>query len=77
MLDVALQLIASALTVITMWRYGDKDRRAPLWGLGAEAVWVVMVFVGGLWGLLPLWVITTTMQIRNWLKWRQDGSAPV
>lgn len=73
MADLGVQLVASVLTLAGMWLYGNRSLWGPLLGLGAQVPWWLIMYQGGLWGLLPLNIMVFVIHGRNLIKWRVDA----
>lgn len=69
---IGLQLAASAMTIVSAWRMGDKRISGPALGILSQVPWWSMMFYSGLWGLLPVNVAMSVIHIRNYLKWRKQ-----
>jgi hypothetical protein len=68
-MNLALQLLASALTLLAMWKMGDVSVWGPVIGVISEIVWLVLIVRGKLWGLLPLTAVLGVVHIRNGFLW--------
>jgi hypothetical protein len=66
---VTLQLLASALTLLAMWKMGDVSVWGPIIGVISEIVWLALIVRGRLWGLLPLTAVLGIVHIRNLIIW--------
>ena len=61
----------SSVTIYTMIKAGDKDRKA--WWvsvLAKQPLWFIWVILTKTWGLLPLHIILLIIHIRNLYKWK-------
>jgi hypothetical protein len=71
-METTVQLLASVVTLASMWAYGSKLTLGPALALVGQVCWWIIMFQGGLWGLLPLNAAMAFIHIRNFLKWRAD-----
>lgn len=69
MTDTLIQLMASALSLVGMWAYGNKAKLGPALGLAAQVPWWIIMINGGLWGLIPINTAMCVIHIRNLWKW--------
>jgi hypothetical protein len=67
--DLALQLLASAMTLAGMWMIGDMSAHGFIVALASEVVWFALIIRGRLWGLLPLTIVLAVVHFRNYLVW--------
>jgi hypothetical protein len=74
-LDVATQLIATALLLYGLYVMGNHKRRGPLLAALSEVLWVVVGIQHSIYGLVLLSVILAVMQARNFVKWTKEGIA--
>lgn len=63
----------SALTCVTLYLAGNKDKWSWAIGLIGQAVWFVWIAVSGTWGLLPGAVVLTIVYARNFCKWHLEA----
>lgn len=61
--------LMSAMTLLTMWLAGNKDRRAWFVGLTNQLFWVYFIHDKEAYGLLPMTLILTYIYTRNLYKW--------
>lgn len=73
MLDIALQLIATAMLLYGLYYMGNEKLRGPALAASAEVLWVCIGFSHGVWGLILLSSILAVMQFRNAWKWLDKG----
>jgi hypothetical protein len=66
---IAVQLTASAFTLVGQWAYGNKSTWGPIVGLMAQVPWWTIMIQGGLWGLLPVNGALLAIHVRNLWKW--------
>ena len=68
--QLTCELLASLLTLVSMWAYGNKRPLGPFLGLAAQVPWWALMYLQDLWGLLPLNALMLLMHARNLWKWR-------
>jgi dolichol kinase len=68
---LALQLAASASTIIGSWLYGNKSIWGPVTGLVSQVFWWSIMFQSSLWGLWPVNVMMLIIHARNYWKWKK------
>lgn len=69
-LQLACELSASLLTLVSMWAYGNQRTLGPTLGLTAQVPWWTLMIHQSLWGLLPLNIAMAFIHARNLWKWR-------
>lgn len=72
---IAVQLAASALTIVSSWSYGNKTLRGPIFGLISQVPWWSIMVMGNLWGLLPVNLMMVCTHTRNLYKWWKEANA--
>lgn len=65
-MDWLLAILGTSLALIALWLYGNKDKRAPIFGLFACACWVVYDIRYDQWPLLLPTAINIIVTLRNW-----------
>lgn len=73
MLSYFIQFMASILTIASVWQYGNKTIYGPYLGLSSQIFWWSMMFVDGLYGLLPLNLLMLVTHIRNLKKMKENN----
>ena len=68
-----LPLALSVVTVVQMWKVGDRKVWAWSLGLANQALWLVFIVVFGAWGLLLLNGALVVTYTRNLMKWRREA----
>ena len=59
------------LIVVGLWGVGNRQRRAFLFSIAGEAVWVLHAANQQLWDLASVCVVFLVMAIRGYIKWGQ------
>lgn len=72
-MDTAVQLMASGLTMASMWFYGSKLKLGPVFGLLAQVPWWIIMIHGSLWGILPVNSAMLLIHSRNLWKWMKEA----
>jgi hypothetical protein len=67
---MAIQLAASASTIVGSWLYGNKSVYGPALGVVSQVFWWTIMFQGELWGLLPVNIVMLIIHVRNFRKWK-------
>lgn len=67
-----VQCVASTATIISSFAYGNKSTYGPFIGLASQVPWWTLMFVEGLWGLLPVNIMMVAIHARNFLKWTRE-----
>lgn len=57
--------MASILTMVSVWQYGNNNSYGPYLGLYSQIFWWSMMYVDNLWGLLPMNIVMLVMHVRN------------
>jgi nicotinamide riboside transporter PnuC len=73
-ISLAVQLVASVMTLAAQWLYGNKSVLGPAVGLLGQVAWWTIMFQGHLWGLLPANVVMVAIHIRNLIKWNKEDN---
>ena len=71
-ISLALQVIASVVTMISTWKMGDKDISGPKWGIFSQVFWWGLMWYASLWGLLIINVAMMYIHIRNLILWSKE-----
>lgn len=71
--SLALQIAASALTILGSWLYGSKRLAGPVIGVLSQVPWWLLMVHEGLWGLLPVNGMMLVIHSRNFIKWRREA----
>lgn len=66
----ALPLLLSAVTIVGMWKVGEKKSVGWTIGLANQALWAVFIVAFEAWGLVPLCAALVFVYSRNLLRWR-------
>jgi hypothetical protein len=70
-----LQLVASAIGLLAIWRLADRNVSALYWAMASNAASTVVIGYSHLWGLLPINLVTYFVHTRNIMKWTRAQSA--
>lgn len=69
-LSIALQVIASVVTVLAIWTAGNRS----VWGWGfylaSDVCFIAVNAYAGLWILVAFICVVMVLHVRNLLKWR-------
>jgi len=65
-----LPYILSGITIYQMLLAGNKKRRAWLYGLVNQFLWLIWIILSSTWGLLPMNIALWIVYGRNYLKWK-------
>jgi nicotinamide riboside transporter PnuC len=63
------QLLASVLTMASMWLMGNRSVWGPVLGLVSQVPWLVTILTAQTWGLLPVCIAMVAIHSRNILLW--------
>jgi hypothetical protein len=63
------QLLASAMTMASMWLMGNRSVWGPILGLVSQVPWLITIVGAQTWGLLPVFVAMVIIHSRNILLW--------
>ena len=66
-----LQLLAAISAVITVWTYGNKSNRAPVYGMVSNVIWITWSYVSENYFMLFMSLFITFIHIRNYLHMRK------
>jgi hypothetical protein len=72
MMALITQLLASGLTIVGMYLYGNKSKLGPVAGILAQVPWWIIMIDGSLWGLLPVNGAMLIIHARNLWKWTHE-----
>ena len=78
MLDIIRIYFPWLLSVITIYMTvlaGNKSKRAWLFGLLNQALWLVWIITTANWGLLPMNFALWIVYARNHLKWNKASGS--
>jgi hypothetical protein len=64
-----LQLMASVVGLLAIWRLADRNVNALYWAMASNAASTAVIGYSHLWGLLPINLITYVVHARNIAKW--------
>jgi nicotinamide riboside transporter PnuC len=70
-----IEYAASAMSLYVFYLYGNKDIKAPLFGIINQILWLTFPFITKQWGLLIGAVFFMGIQIRNLIKWKKEMEA--
>lgn len=68
--------VASAISLVSVYLYGNKHIAAPILGIIVFVPWMVVAVAGPviLWGLVPANFFYLAIHIRNLVKFRREGA---
>jgi|WetSurMetagenome_2_1015567.scaffolds.fasta_scaffold907111_1 hypothetical protein len=66
-----LAWVLSFTSAIMLWMMGNKNKYAPLVGIGNQVLWIVYTVVTKQYGLIPGVLIYLIVHIRNYIKWNR------
>ena len=69
---LVMEIIASAMAIISVYLYGNKSMKAPCFGMLAQIYWTYFCYTLELFGLLILCVVMFTIHVRNYSKWKRE-----
>ena len=64
-----LENVCSMMTILAIYLMGNKTIWGPIWGTLSGIPWLWLIWVTGMWGLLPSTLIISSIHARNWRKW--------
>ena len=67
---LVMEIIASAMAIISVYLYGNKSMKAPVFGMFAQIYWTYFCYTLGLFGLLILCAVMFCIHVRNYFKWK-------
>jgi len=73
-MEIVFQWGAGVLSVVMLWKMGDRSLWGPVLGLVNQVFWIGFVFTSKSWGLSPAVLGITFIHARNFLKWRSYSS---
>ena len=76
MTTTAMSYAISAISLLSLWLVGNKNRLGWVIGIGNQALWTIYAIRLQQWGLLIGVVAYTTIYIRNLIKWKENN-API
>lgn len=65
--------ILSALTLYRVVQTGNLHRKAWLYGVWNQGLWLVWILYTQIWGFLPMCLGLAGLYFRNHLKWQQGA----
>ena len=65
-----LQLLSAISAVITVWTYGNKSSKAPVYGMVSNVIWITWSYVSANYFMLFMSLFFTFIHIRNYLHMR-------
>lgn len=68
-----LENTCSLMTILAIYLMGNKSIWGPGFGTLSGVPWLWLIWVTGMWGLLPSTLIITSIHARNWWKWYRDA----
>jgi len=69
---LVMEIIASALAIISVYLYGNKSMKAPCFGMLAQIYWTYFCYTLELYGLLILCAVMFCIHVRNFYKWKKE-----
>ena len=69
---LVMEIIASILAIISVYLYGTKSMKAPVFGMFAQIYWVYFCYILKLYGLLILCGVMLCIHVRNYIKWKRE-----
>ena len=67
-----VELAISVITIAAAWMIGNKSVWGQRLGLLANLSWWFYVIMFQRWGLVPMEMMFTVIQIRNLIKWEKE-----
>ena len=67
-----MEIIASILAIVSVYLYGNKSMKAPVFGMLAQIYWTYFCYTLGMYGLLILCVVMFVIHVRNYFKWKRE-----
>lgn len=69
-MEIALQLLTSTLTLLSVRMAGRGDQRFNYIGLGNQALWLIVILASGTYGILVLTAAMTYQYTNNIIRWK-------
>ena len=69
---LVMEIIASILAIVSVYKYGNKCTTAPCFGMLAQIYWTYFCYILGMYGLLILCVVMFAIHVRNYFKWKRE-----
>ena len=69
MFETILQWVLAFMSIVMIWKMGDKDRLGPIIGLVSQVLWLVYTSLTGQWGLFFSAIVFTYVHARNLYLW--------
>jgi hypothetical protein len=66
--------MASIFTIASLILVGHRKWYGWLVGLSGQVFWIFFIMSSGTWGLAPLVIATSAIQINNLIKWKEYGT---
>ena len=60
---------------LSVWFNGSRKLLGPLFGVIGLIPWTILAVSSEQWGLVPLNLIITALQMRAFMLWRREGVA--
>lgn len=73
LITIYLPWVLSVNTILSTYFIGNKYRNAWLVSLLGSFMWIVWIIETKTWGLLPMNLFLTVMQVRNHWKWTHEN----
>ena len=67
--------LVSVISIIAIIDLGNKNPRGWLWKSAANAIWTYLAWTHGLYGVIPVCVISGVVMVRNYFKWTVEPHA--
>lgn len=66
-----LPYLLSAITIYMFLLAGNKNKKAWLFGLANQFLWLIWIVASSAWGLLPMNIALWVVYYRNNIKWNK------
>ncbi len=71
LLDEIIQWVLALLSIIMIWKMGNKSRSGPIIGLFSQILWIIYTISTEQWGLLVSALVFTYVHARNAYLWNK------
>lgn len=65
--------IGNIFIILGLWGIGNKNRKAFIFSVIGEILWIIKAVNDGSWDLAAICVVFAAVAIRNWFLWGKDA----